>query len=761
MKRFKKALVIVLALIVVLTVVLTGCSQNKDVPILTNGNFEQINKDNGDKTAEGWKEYHSTITEEIVDEKGNKKPSERILGTVTFKENAIGSVEFEKRGKTYVKIETSDYAVTYLYQKVKLYSGKKYSLTVNYKVDNKITTQTGDTDAVGAYFGFLQDANFEGVQATNKTTSGWVEYSVYFTPDRTGNYTFIAGIGREDLGGAMGSVEFDNISIQTIDEFPAGYDNTILSYTGNQNQARINGIIYTVILSVFSICLIVGAYYLLRNTAGKQSDLSNENKPLFDANGNGKNNGETSQDGVVIKKKLKQMSAKDIFLSPLAIFIYIIIATFAIRFILLMTLQGMKDLMIEYADIALTLATDGPTKLFATMDNVTLPTGMLYLLYFIGLIGNAAELVESSIGMTMLIRIPQIIADIITCYLIYSLIAKNYDYKHSAIVAGVYALLPAMFTASGAWGMNVSISLMFVVAMVSLMIDKNYIGVSATYTCALLFSNSMLILLPLVLAYQIYYCVIDKKSILPNVLTAICSFVVFYCLSIPFAIDFFASEQTSKGIFMVFTKMLADIKSTNLVSNNTFNFFAMCGLGTARPSTVMIVMVALIMVIFAGLGGYMYLKSKNRLDFVLLAGLSFIVWSVFGIGAKMENMLIGVVLLFIYSCLKMEKRTFKIFGVFAVTLFINMAVVLTNSGYINYILGSTAGYAPFYKLDALYIIGSIVNVVTTIYLIWVAFDIMVNKLESEIKPLPANLVVEFKQDMENKKLRIQKFFKRK
>ena len=169
----------------------------------------------------------------------------------------------------------------------------------------------------------------------------------------------------------------------------------------------------------------------------------------------------------------------------------------------------------------------------------------------------------------------------------------------------------------------------------------------------------------------------------------------------------------------------------------------------------------IIMLIFMGFGVYLFTKTRNRLDYILLLAMSFILWSVFGIGSRVEYTLIGTVLLLLYAGLKMEKRVFKVFGILSVLNFVNTSVILTKSGAINFAFLDGTGLHFFYKLDPLYIVGSIIMLFTVIYMLWVMFDIMANGVEKEIKPMPDNLLVEFKEDFNRSKNRVIRIFERK
>ncbi len=747
MKRFGKTLLICFAVIAILATLLTGCSHKIGNELLVNGNFESMNQDT--KTLENWNFVYV-----------NKDGSKNSEKSFQAEKPLVGSNEAEF-GDRYISITTEDYATAYLKTSVKLYSGQKYLLSVTFNVKKKITTESGDNDAIGGYFGFLEDKNFQEINAYD--SNGWVTRNIYFKPTSTAKYTFVAGIGREDLGGGSGTIAFDNISIKAVKDVPVGTNTAKLTPGSSVSDKEVGGIVYTVLLCLFGTALVIGAYYVIRILQKKSNYI--DSAPLFDDDNDGivKDDNKNVTD-VKVKKSFKEFfeldNLKTTFLSPIALFVYTLVGAFLIRFILVMTVFGMGDTMTEYAGIALDIAKEGPSKLYGVHSN-SLPTGYLYVLSLFGLIGNALDFTEKSIGMSMLIRIPNIIADLAVCYMIYKMIASNYNHKYSAVIAGVYALLPAAFTASVSWGLNMSISIAFLVAAINFMIEKKHVFVPIMYTLALMFSNAMLIALPVIIGYEIFFCVKDKKAILPIVIASVASFIVFYCLFIPFATEYFAPNSKPSGVFLVFSKMLENIKANNLISNSSFNFYAIFGLGNNASTAAMIILIALVMILFVIFGVYLFSKTRNRLDYILLLAMSFILWSVFGVGSRVEFTLVGVVLLLLYAGLKMERRVFRVFGILSVTNFVNTAVILTKSGAINFAFLDGTGLSHLYKLDPLYIIGSLITVGTVIYLLWVMYDIMANGVEKEIKPMPDNLLLEFKEDFDYNKNRVIKLLQRK
>lgn len=776
-----KSFIVLLAIICVLAILLTGCTVNIGEDIVANGDFETYK----DEKITDWKTFKELTEKDDEDFYSFKKTA-----------NAIGSDEHKTRGKYTWSITISNkYSTAYFTQKVRLVSGKLYKLSYDIKIENTIKGNTSNTDKfIGAYVGFLEDETFIRNNNIKNATSDWVTKEVYFESKIMGSTTLVAGIGHTEYGGARGSVAFDNIRVEAVNEVPPGIITNTLKPGSSVPENEVGGVVYTVLGAFATILLFFGGAILIRKLLKKQgigADLDTQRESLLSV----KSDIEIIDDDKIVtdtesvtstaSKKLnwfKAMFVKKeyvtktgeavvqspivkILTSPIALFMYALLACFAVRFLLLI-FNGMADILAEMGRDALTIANDGPSKFYSistgSVSNGTYPTGMLYLLYAIGGIADYTNLSYNSIGMTMLLRVPNIIADVVVCYLIFIMLNKHYSYKYSATFAGIYALLPMMFTASGLWGMYISIGLAFAIGMLYCMIEKNYIGTCICYMFALLFSNLMFVLLPLFIGYFIYFCIKDKKAILPMVLTSVICFIVYYCLALPFTIEYFKGTTPAVGVFMVFKKILVDFELNVLVSNSAFNLYAMFGMGNNVAGTAMRICTAILMTIFIVALAFLYIKSKNRLDIVLLAALSAIIYSVFSVGSKMEVMAIGIILLLLYSALKCEKRLFNISAVLSVLTFVNMGIVLTNSGFINF--GDNLIGASFVNLlsgNAAFIIGSIITVITTCYLLYVAYDIMYNGYESDIKPMPNNWFAELKENAINKYDNIKAMFKRK
>lgn len=674
----KKTLIAIfaIALIVVTAFALVSCTGNADIK---NASFDEFNSAGETYTADKLSNWKFTEGENTASR------------TIGFPLIAAGSDESKEMvTDRYLNMKiTSSRSFINLSQKVKLKANQSYALSFSINIPSSISVQSS---GYGAFIGFDEDINFKYANYTAKT-SGWERKTIYFNTDASGTYTLIVGLGRNGTAGALGEVSFDNIKIEALDEFPIeAVAGTLNGETGN---AKGGILAYVIVLLLVTIIMLIGAYLL---------HLRYKYKHEF---------------GIAEKSK---------WLSPFMTFLYVMSGVFIIRFLILALTGGMSSEMTELGDVAFKIHDKGMNNLYAT-SNTTLPTGMLYWLSLVGAIGNAAELSSLSIGTTILIRLPNVLADIVACYVLFLIVSKYRSDREGVVAAAIYGLLPTFFSFTALWGQSTSIALAFMIGMMYFMIEKKYIGVSGMFLGAILFNNYAIILAPIVILYDIYYLVKDKSLMarLSIPLGAVAVVVSIFLLSLPFTINYVSDGN----VFMVFKKIMAEFAGNMAVSNSVFGLYGMFGLGGAVSTLASKIITGIIMAIFLGLGAWGYLMHKNRLDLILLSALSMILYSVFGIGARIEMMVIGVVLLMLYAFLREDRRVFGAFNIYAVLLFINIGAVLISSN----VFYNTNVYTALAGNNWLYILGSILTVFNTIYLLVVSYFILFKDKLQYVTPL--------------------------
>lgn len=750
----KKKVLILIALILVCLLAFSACSQT----ISYDGGFE--NYDEKTNKLKDWKEYKFEADNE------DKNPTYELKYPIIDPNTVEGNTLVTNR---YIEVNVSDnYGVYRLSKQVSLKKGLTYKLSYSINIPSDMSG-SNSRDYVGAFVGILE-AKDQKEFRTNSKTGGWVKKELYITVEANDSYTLAVGIGMEDKG-ARGKMMLDNVALEQVERAPSG--TTVVSIGNSKGSSGIvGGTTYTVLLAILSIFVCYAAYFMIRKLKYKQMVTANFDDDDDDSNNGGakKRKGETKQapisdvgeTAVAVAKVKTSVKVKQMLTSNYAIFSYILLVVFFLRFIIMSFMDGMADQLEDFAKVALAIPDVGLGGIY---EETSLPInfGFMYILAALGGIGNLAELAYDSTGMMMLIRLPFMLGDLISIFLIYSFIGKHVGYKQAAVVAGLFGVLPMIFTASSAWGMLLSITLPMIIGTVILMVNKRMISAIAVFTLSMTMNTLMIVMLPVMITYGVYYSVvvgfmakrdakkkdivmtpsddnkfkaflIDNKVGIGATVATILSIVLFWALSLPFTYNYVLKGD----IFFIFNKAAAAVFTNPLVTNSVFNIYSMLGMGGATAQTSSIAISSIIMVALIGAGVYAWLKSyqKNRLDFILITAFAFIGYSMFGVGVKFEMVVTGIVLLLIYAMMRNDKRIFNIFSIYSLLYFINMGMIMI----VSKVFGTDPMYLNLAYNNWLYIVLSVFALLNTIYLFKVMYDIMLTDYNVEIMPLEGNML---------------------
>ena len=302
----KKKTVIILLIVTIVSLLLVACSSNRvdyDTEIIANGDFEKFDAES--TKASDWTVQAGT--------------------TANWGRNVNdGSNEYNSSlGKYYLYLNNSTSAYQYVYQTVRLEKNATYKLSAYVNVSSISGT-------AGVYIDGATETT--GIVLTG-TTTGWEEKEMYFTSTVSGEVVIVAAVGTPDKS-ATGLVYFDNISLQKVDGVSEDTDITILKMKEGYTLSDGGSITFVVLFTLISAGFLTGMYFLIRSII--------KNKPLAP------NNGTTKAD-----KFLNTMT------SNTANFVYVLLAAFAIRFIIVLATAEGNDLIASWVALAKGIATNG------------------------------------------------------------------------------------------------------------------------------------------------------------------------------------------------------------------------------------------------------------------------------------------------------------------------------------------------------------------------------------------------------------------
>lgn len=703
-----KKILIVLTMIVLVACLFTcftSCSKKGEFGqnVLANANFEEKKSDSS--SIANWLASNSS--------------------SVSFITNTRDDDAYNvKLGKYYAKLSASSNYI-YLAQNVTLEKNAQYRITAYVKVDSIV-----ESDGVGLRFGFDTNAGFKGLNVVDPTEEEWIEVEYYFTSSTDKEVKFVIGIGDSETK-TTGVAYVDNVVLEKVKEIPAAYleqieEVEVLRYDQKYSLSNGGSTTFVVLMTIASVVMIAGLLILIKlakkdRKLEEQLSANNENSPID-------------------KKKETLNKICNFLNSNFAYFLYVLIGAFLIRFIISICSYGMASQINDVQSLAELGVSKGLLSFYSKNPDANAPIGITLLYTVLGYLAKAMSIKVASLGYSLLIRLPLVIADIVIVYAIYSFAAKHTNEKQAAVYSGIYAFIPVFFFQSAFYGSVEIIGLAFIVLALMSLLNKDYIFTSLFYMLAIIFSNYSLIILPIILIFEVYGIIKDSQNRIAIIISMVASFVIFYSFSLVCTWDSVAKDGK---MFEYFKTMYNYFKSNQYLTTDTFNIYAIFGAASSKGRSTLIEVLNWLFV--AGLSilpGYLYIKNKNRSDLVLCSALMFIAYSIVGAGSTIVILPMGLAILIIYLVIVPENRILATFGAMSSLAFLNFAQLASQSGYIASVEG--AQYIAFEPKNAFIIIFSILMTVVFFYFVYVVVDIALYNQASEITPSENGIINDMK-----------------
>ncbi|MET1247422.1 glycosyltransferase family 39 protein [Sporolactobacillus sp. STCC-11] len=328
------------------------------------------------------------------------------------------------------------------------------------------------------------------------------------------------------------------------------------------------------------------------------------------------------------------------------------------------------------------------------------PPLYVYVLY---VIGKAVTLPGLSSGYTLLLKLPSIIADVLTAWLIYRLAKKKGHESPGLLAAAFYVFNPAVWMDSVIWGQVDSFFTLIIVLALTCLIDRRYFLSTALFAAAVMMKPQGIIFLP-VLAYVF---IMDRK-IGKGFLALGWYALVTALIALPFS--FYANG----GALWLVQLMKRTISEYPYASVNAFNVYSLLGGNYQSDSASLFLfsyhtwgLIAITLVSLASLWLMLHARSIRSAAIASLMQIA----GVFTFASGMhERYLYPAIALALLSWLLTEDRRFGILAAgYSLTIFMNIVCVYYLSGNLM---------APYsWPL----VVTSIMNILLFIVLIWTAF----------------------------------------
>ena len=706
-------LVLVLALFV-----LSACNDGRtavDTELISNGDFSSYTSGDNGFTIDGW--TLGGEWDEDVDSPYGRQPV------------SSDSDLYEDHGSYYIYLDTDgESGWVYLSQEVAVDRGAVYRVSV----DVRVPSLTGGKDDTfrGVYVTFLENPDYF-FREQKTTTDGWMTLTFYVKPLNTDYLTLALSLGAEDEQ-CEGRAYFDNVSMMRVDPSAVPEGTTVYDFRMSQ-IARYNrdlsGTLFVTFLTIFSAAAVVCAYVLIKKAYAKTDvfvnfDGTDASAPSYAAD---KGKGKTHAKAVSGK-----WWTNCFFVAGM-----LMLCTFVLRLIFLLTMYGFGGEMDATVELARWLASHGVgdayanASNFANIDVTVMAPGAMYILAIIGAMGQNL----TADGVSVLIRMVGVLADMAVVAMIYFYGRKYAGDKVSVIAAALYAVLPVALVMSGMSNTFVSLLLALMVAAVLLLVEKKYLAMYAVMALATVLDIRALALAPIAVTYMGYMYYRDDDSLKKfgknravMVFGLIGAFVAVYLLTLPVAVGHLG-ENAFYGMRMIANQMI----NNQIFVDNAFGFYGMAtlnGQGFNNTASILNLVFILVLVVYIC---SLYFKKRNRHEVLLLASYTLAMVSVFTLKVTYTYLFMTIALGLLYAIISGDKRVFGVMGGYAILSFLCVGLLVKNSGFASIV--SDGMIVDFERTGADFIVFSVFTVILTLYYSYVVYNITNTGKIVDIKPM--------------------------
>lgn len=353
-------------------------------------------------------------------------------------------------------------------------------------------------------------------------------------------------------------------------------------------------------------------------------------------------------------------------------------------------------------------AVNGFSNFYASARQADYPP--LYI-YVLGLIGKISSTFNMNSYYVLMLKIPAIIADIITSYLIYRLGRKHFNSVISIYLAAFYIFNPAIFIDSTFWGQVDSIFTLIVFSAIYLLSEKKYAFSAAIFAAAILMKPQGIIFLPI-----LFIELLREKKIKNFIYSGISALVTALIIIMPFSLN----QQSPLWIINLYTKTISEYPYASV---NAFNFFSLIGANYKNYSTKLFIadyhsIGMAFIVITTLIGWFISIKGKDAKYVSAIALLQITGVFTFSVGMHERYLFPAVALAILAFIYLKDKRIFVASLGLSITSYLNISTILFNL--------NTTVFNTCLKVT------SVLNILLIAYLLKVLLDKVVKTFSSRI-----------------------------
>lgn len=305
-------------------------------------------------------------------------------------------------------------------------------------------------------------------------------------------------------------------------------------------------------------------------------------------------------------------------------------------------------------------------NLYSSDIFIDYPPGYIYILAFLDKIRVAFSIDYYSNLYNLIMKMPSILCDMVSGFLIYKLAKTNFCKGNSILLSCAYLFCPAVILNSSTWGQIDSVTATLLLASIMCLYKEKVLPASIIYGLGLITKPQMLIFAPIYLFYVIF-----KKDIKGLLIGLGAGFATVFLVATPFINNF-----NYLWLFELYTETMNYYEYYTI---NAYNFWGLIGFNWKflPDNQVLLFFLTVIPPLVAtGLCGILMYLSKNK--YKLFVAPVILMATVFMFSIKMHERYLFPVLIFLLLTyvLSKNKGYLFLFTAFGVTHYLNCKYIL-------------------------------------------------------------------------------------
>lgn len=346
-----------------------------------------------------------------------------------------------------------------------------------------------------------------------------------------------------------------------------------------------------------------------------------------------------------------------------------------IRILFAAVFQGFISDLEYFRQWALMAAKSNLVNFYRDMQSqqqfVNYPPFYIYFLFLIGKLFNLFGLTTLNWLSRLLLKLPAVIADVMTAYLLYQLARKYLSARVSYILAAFYLFNPVVWYDSAVWGQVDSVLTLLMVAGLLLIANGKTNFATIPFTVAVLMKPQGLFVFPV-----LFFELLQRKKFSNFLIAVFYGAATTLAVALPFSTGFDLS-----WLVKLYFNTANDFQYASV---NAYNFFTLVGANFVNDSKPFLFLTFKIwgyiffaaVILFVTFLYYKSYKNKNNEALFFLAGLV-MVFGAFTVLIRMHEryMFPAPVMVLMAFCYYQDKRLLRIFGGVSFTGLLNMCFV--------------------------------------------------------------------------------------